>query len=124
MGQRAIRFAKMVQEELSEILLAGIKDPRVQNAGFLTITHVTVSDDLGVARVLITLHDGDAHREQQLIRGLESARPFLQRELMKRMRAKKVPELRFAIDKTDAQAERVEALLREIASGNGLGNPQ
>lgn len=121
MKQRATRFAKMVQAEVSSILLDGLKDPRVQNAGFITITHVTVSDDLGVARVMVTLHERDDQREKELIAGLTSARPFLQRELMRRLQSKKVPELRFVIDETEERAERVEALLKEIARERDVG---
>ena len=100
MSQRAERFAKLVQEELSALLVHGIKDPRVTEAGLVTITHVHVSDDLGVARVLVTLHglgprpkDGagcdDKERQRALLMGLKSARPYFGAELGRRLKSKK-----------------------------------
>jgi ribosome-binding factor A len=114
MSQRAEKFARMIQEELGGIL-ADVKDPRVADAGLLTVTNVRVSNDLGTAHVLVALHEGDAAAKRRLLAGLASARPFVQRELARGIDAKKVPELRFSLDDTDERAARVEALLREIA---------
>jgi ribosome-binding factor A len=115
MSQRAERFARLIMEELSGIL-PDVKDPRVADAGLITITHVRVSPDLGSAHVLIAVHDEDAGRRKALLAGLASAQAFLRRELGRGLRAKKTPELRFSIDDTDARADRVEQLLREIAA--------
>jgi len=113
--QRAERFAKLIQEELGTLLVHGsIKDPRVADAGLVTITHVHVSDDLGVARVLVAVHGADEARRSALVSGLTSARPYLQRELGRALQAKKVPELRFQLDDTDERAARVEEILREL----------
>jgi ribosome-binding factor A len=114
-SERAQRFARLVQRELSELLQRGVKDPRVSEAGLVTVTHVRVADDLGVARVLVTLHGGDAIKEKALLAGLSRASAYLRAELMRRLKAKKVPELRFELDRTDERADRVTALLREIA---------
>lgn len=121
MSQRAERFARSVMEELAR-LLPSVKDPRVVDAGLITVTHVRVSDDLGVARVLVALHPyGELDQKQtatkraELVKGLGHAAPWLRRELGRALRAKKVPELRFVYDETEERAERVDALLREIA---------
>ncbi len=114
MGQRAERVARMIQEELGG-LLPGVKDPRVSEAGLITITKVRVSDDLSVANILVTLHGGTPEQLKSLLAGLHSARPFLQRALGKNLSAKKIPELRFRSDETDERAGKIEALLAEIA---------
>jgi ribosome-binding factor A len=121
MSQRAERFARSVMEELAR-LLPSVKDPRVVDAGLLTVTHVRVSDDLGVARVLVALHpygelDGKqlATKRADLVKGLGNAAPWLRRELGRALRAKKVPELRFVYDETEERAGKVDAILREIA---------
>jgi ribosome-binding factor A len=115
MSERALRFGRLVQEELSDLLHRGIKDPRVTDAGLVTITHVRVSDDLGVARVTVALHGSDAGKEKALLAGLARASAFLRAELGRRLKARKVPELRFVLDETGDQADRVTALLREIS---------
>ena len=115
MSDRAIRVAESVRMEVAE-LIREVKDPRVTAAGMLTVTHVRVSDDLSVARVLLAVHDASDAQKRDLLKGLERAHGYLQRELGRRLRAKKVPQLRFHVDETDARADRVEELLREIAA--------
>ena len=53
---------------------------------------------------------------QLVIKGLAKAAGYLRGELGKRLRTKKVPTLRFMIDETGAQAEKVERILGEIAA--------
>jgi ribosome-binding factor A len=115
MGDRAVRFAESVRMELAE-LLPQVKDPRVSGAGLLTVTHVRVSDDLSVARVQVSLHGADEEHQRAMLKGLGSAAGWLKRELGRRLRAKKLPELRFHLDDTDDKAGRVEELLRQIAA--------
>ena len=114
MSMRSERFSRMVQEELS-LLLDGLADPRVAEAGLFSITAVEVSPDLGSARVYLTLEGGDEKAAQQLLKGLDSAKPFLRRELSRSLSAKKSPELHFYMDEAKERADRVEALLREIS---------
>jgi ribosome-binding factor A len=97
-------------------LLPSVKDPRVSDAGLLTVTHVRVSDDLSVARVQIAVHGADEAKQRDMLKGLGSAAGWLKREIGRRLRAKKVPELRFHLDDTDDKAGRVEELLRQIAA--------
>jgi len=115
---RAERFARSVQEELSP-LLSTVKDRRVSEAGLLTITHVRVSDDLGVARVQVAVMPfggGDIQDDQRaaLLEGLNRAAPYLRRELGRSLQSKKIPELRFHFDETGERAEKVEAILAEL----------
>src|SRR5258706_13012841 len=49
--QRLRRVADQIQRELSELLRAELKDPRV---GMITLTGVEVSPDLGYANVFFT----------------------------------------------------------------------
>ena len=84
---RAERVARSVQEELTG-LLREVKDPRVADAGLLTVTHVRVSDDLGVARVQVAVRrfDGQPATDEQIatvLAGLNHAAPFLRRQIGK-----------------------------------------
>lgn len=114
MSQRADRVARLVQRELGDILSSEVKDPRVTDAGLLTVTHVRVSDDLSVARVFVTVHGADEVRLEAALKGLASAAPHMRRSLGRRLEAKRIPELRFQLDDTEERAGRVEELLREI----------
>jgi ribosome-binding factor A len=114
---RAERLGLQIQRELAE-LLREVKDPRVQEATLLTVTKVHLSDDLGVARVLVSVIGEDP---EGVVKGLARAKGFLQGRLGKRLRTKKAPELRFALDTTEERAGRIDAILREI-HGNEDGN--
>src|SRR5260370_28963728 len=113
-SQRAERCARLVGEELSILIGEELKDPRVAEAGLVSVTHVQVSADLGMARVFVWLLDGSPVQQKRLLEGLESARPFLRRELGLRLQAKKVPDLSFRLDDGEERAARVEQLLAEI----------
>jgi hypothetical protein len=51
-GKRSERVADLIHKEISEMLVRSIKDPRI---GFVTITRVTVSDDIRLAKVYFSV---------------------------------------------------------------------
>lgn len=111
--QRAHRVGDLIQQEISKLLLKGLKDPRI---GFVTITAVDVTSDLGHARVYFTVM-GDEEARRETRKGLESAVPFLRRHLGKHLRLRSVPELQFKYDTSLEYGNRIEALLQEIKAG-------
>ncbi len=54
-SRRAARVSATLQSALGDVLRTGLKDPRLQEAGLITITGVDVSADLGVAMVFVTV---------------------------------------------------------------------
>ncbi len=108
--QRSHRVGEQIQKEISALLLRGLKDPRV---GFVTITEVKVTSDLGLARVYFTVM-GEEQARRQTVQGLTSAAPYLRRELAKRLRLRHVPELIFEFDSALEYGNRIESLLQEI----------
>ncbi len=114
MKERAERFARMIHEELVGIL-PDLQDPRVVDID-ITVTQVRVSPDLGTAHVLIAVDTTDEKKRAALLKGLDKAQPWLRKQLALSLDAKKTPVVRFSIDDTDSRADRVDELLREIAS--------
>jgi ribosome-binding factor A len=114
MKERAERFARMIHEELVGIL-PDLQDPRVAEVD-ITVTQVRVSPDLGTAHVLIAVDITDEKKRAALLKGLDKAAPFLRKQLALSLDAKKTPQVRFSIDDTDSRVDRVEELLREIAT--------
>ena len=108
-GRRPDRVGALLQAALSEVLLRGVKDPRV---GMVTITGVDLSPDLKHATVFVATH-GDAESMKRTLAGLESARPYLQAQAGRRLGLRFTPELRFAIDPSIDTAARLEQLFRE-----------
>jgi len=108
-GHRTDRVAALLQAALSELLIRGVKDPRV---GMVTITGVKLSPDLKHATVYVSTF-GDAEAQARVLAGLSSARSYLQSQAGRRLGLRFTPELRFEIDPTIGAAARLEDLLRE-----------
>lgn len=116
MSQRQERVARLIQAELASLISREIKDPRVADAGLVTITQLRVTADLGLARVAVALHGGDPQKGKALVEGLTRAAPFLRAELRRRLDAKKTPELRFELDHGVDDASKVDEILKSLAA--------
>jgi ribosome-binding factor A len=110
-SERRERVAALLQSAIADLLLRDVKDPRI---GMVTVTGVDLSPDLKHARVYVAPF-GDAAGGQRALSGLESARRYLQSQVGKRLKLRYTPELRFELDTSFDQADRMERLLREIA---------
>lgn len=97
-----------MKQEIADILMRKIKDPRI---GFVTVTDVDVADDLRNAKVFVSVYGGD---KEASLKGLKSAAPFIRSELGKRMRMRFVPEILFRFDGTVEQGAHIMELLRTI----------
>ncbi len=114
--QRSIRVGEQIQKEISDLLLRGVRDPRV---GFVTITEVDVTSDLQHARIYYTTFSSEDNAEQQreeTQKGLQSATSYLRSELGKRLKLRRVPELTFRYDESTEYGNRIESILRKINS--------
>lgn len=110
-GSRPERVAEEIREELSVILAREVHDPGI---GFVTLTRVTISPDLQLARVFYTIM-GDDRQRRDTQKALERATPFMRRHIGARVRLRRVPELRFEFDAGIAHQERVERILLDLA---------
>jgi ribosome-binding factor A len=110
------RVAERVRAELSDMLLRGeVRDPEARGA---IVSAVTVTSDLSLARIYVRLLETEATaaRRTALVKALERAKGHVRRELAARLALRTVPDLRFAWDDTADHAERVDALLAEVAA--------
>lgn len=110
MFKRCEKVAEAIHEEISSLLIKGVKDPRV---GFVTVTGVKVTDDLHLATVYFSIIGGEAERKGAEA-GLNSARGFLRREIGKVLRMRYVPDLMFRFDESVEYGSRIESLLKQI----------
>ena len=112
MSQRPSRVGEQIREDLTELLAREVHDPGI---GFLTITNVRVTSDLQLARVYYTTM-GDAKARQTTEKALERATPFLRRQLGRRLRLRRIPELSFFFDESIERHDRIERILQDIHS--------
>jgi len=114
-SRRTVRLNQLLREELATLLRTEIKDPRVEP---VTITGVDVTQDLAYADVYVrTLTGGDA--DSVAIEGLKSAEGFIRRQLGRELRLRRIPELRFHLDRALEHAQRIETLLDEALGPRG-----
>jgi ribosome-binding factor A len=107
--KRSQRLNILLREEIADIIMKRVKDPRF---GFVTVTEVSLSDDLKIAHVYISV----LNREEQevAIEILNSSRGVIRSEVAKRVRVKYIPQLEFRIDESIDQGFKIDKLLKEI----------
>jgi len=108
-SSRAQRIAAQMQRTLAELVPRAVKDPRV---GHLTITSVSLPDDLSTARVWFLPFGTRGDADEQLA-GLRSAAGFLRGELARQLGLRHAPRLEFLID---TNLEHAQALTQLINS--------
>jgi ribosome-binding factor A len=110
---RRQRLGDQIRVELAELLLQEVRDPRL---GFVTVTEVRMSPDLKHARVYVSIF-GDEVSTKASLDVLDRARGFLRSRIGSRLEIRYVPELRFVLDETLDESDRIDALLEEAADG-------
>lgn len=104
------RISDRIRQELSEMLLKEINDPRLAQ---IFITDVTVDRELAYANIYVSAVEG-ATRSKDVLEGLESASGFLRRELSARIELRAFPRLRFNWDPTPENADHMERLFQQL----------
>lgn len=107
---RASRIADRIREELSEMLIQEISDPRL--AG-ISITDVTVDREIAYSDVYVSALEG-AQRAEDVLAGLDHAQGYLRHELSQRIDLRVFPRLRFHWDPTFERAEKIERLIASL----------
>ena len=111
---RVERVAAQLRQEISEIIIRDLKDPRI---GMATITEVKLTPDLRNATVRVSVV-GDNDGRQAAIDGLEHAKGFIRRELGLRLsNLRFAPDLHFQLDEGVAYSVRISQLLHEVQQG-------
>ncbi|MFV1951712.1 MAG: 30S ribosome-binding factor RbfA [Nitrospinota bacterium] len=108
--KRSKRVGGIVLQEISQILLRDIKDPRI---GFATLTGIEVSDDLKYAKVFVSIL-GEEDEKTNTLKGLQSASGFIRRELGSRIRLRSIPELIFKIDTSLEHGAYINKILEDL----------
>jgi ribosome-binding factor A len=108
---RQQRIAERIREEVSEMLIGQLTDPRV--AG-ITVTDVTVDRELAYATIFVSSFDG-SERKEDILNGLDHARGFIRYQLSQRIDLRSFPQVRFKWDSTPERAERIEKLIDTLA---------
>ena len=103
---RSERMAELLRRELAEIVRDEIKDPRL---GFITFTEVRMSRDLSHAVIYCSVLNSEDQIES--IEVLNRAVGFIRKEVARRIKARIVPTLKFAIDDSIIRGAAMDSLI-------------
>ena len=109
-GTRLQRIADRIRQELSEMLIREISDPRLKQ---IYVTDVKIDKELAFADVYVSAIEG-VSRSKDVLAGLESASGFIKGTLASRIELRAFPRVRFHWDVTPENADHIEKLLADL----------
>lgn len=109
MSVRLDKISSMIKDEISLIFLHKIQDPAL---GLLTITNVTVTSDLKLAKVYFSIYNKE--NRDAVLQKVNDIKGFIRSELAHRIRLRFVPDLHFYIDDTLDYVEHMDEIFKKI----------
>ena len=121
-SQRMLRVAELIRHAMAQLLSRGeINDPDL--AGLVvTVPSVKMSPDLKLATIYVMPLGGKAQSE--IVTILDRHKKFLRGEVAHRVNLKFAPEIRFRVDESFANAEKIDALLNSPQVARDLSAPE
>ncbi|MCQ2604349.1 MAG: 30S ribosome-binding factor RbfA [Spirochaetia bacterium] len=111
---RLVRIENLIQQIISELILTGkIKDHRVSK--MISVSRVKCAQDLSVAKVYVSgfLNDNVTKRS---VEGLNSAAPFIQGIVGKKLQTRLTPRLTFCFDSSIREGFEINKKIEELLS--------
>jgi len=105
------RINREFQRELSELINNEIKDPRI--APMVSVVAVEVAPDLKTSKIYISVL-GDLEAQENTLKGLKSAAPFLRSQLAHNLNMRNTPELTFIVDQSIEYGVNMSHLIDEV----------
>ena len=111
MSHRIERINQLIRQEISDLLQHEIKDPRLSK--FIAITEVAISPDLRQARVYISFISSQEEK-QAALDALAGASNFLRKEMARKLRLRRIPELSFHWDDSIERGAHIMNLIDQV----------
>tara|TARA_Y100000310_G_C20083753_1_gene535063 strand:+ start:151 stop:513 length:363 start_codon:yes stop_codon:yes gene_type:complete len=111
-SRRTQRLNDLLREELAQLLLHQVRDPRL--SGVITVTSVQVASDLSLARVSISSLGGEEEKKQAM-EGVVAASGYLRRELAHRLSLRHIPRLEFLRDDSIQEGVETFHLIKRVS---------
>jgi ribosome-binding factor A len=117
MSRRTERINELMREELSDLIMRELRDPRLEG-GLISITHVEVSPDLYNARVMVSVMS-ETSNPDEVLKALRAASGYLHKELVHRLNIRRVPFLEFKLDTSISEGAAMLSYLDEVKREEG-----
>ncbi len=115
MSVRTEKVGHLIKEEISSLIE---RDYRSSEMGFMTITRVSMSPDLRLARIYVSIF-GDVKTKERTLFLLNEAKKDIRQFIGKNVRLKFTPEIAFFIDDTMDYVANIEELLKKTHEKDG-----
>lgn len=113
-NNRMIRINDEIKKELSEIIRADLKDPRI---GVITsVLKVETTNDLKYCKVYISVL-GDEEKKNEVMSVIKGASGFIRTLIARRINLRITPEFRFILDDSLDYSFKIDKILKDINSG-------
>ncbi|MBX3460370.1 MAG: 30S ribosome-binding factor RbfA [Planctomycetes bacterium] len=113
--RRIERIQARIRQDIAELFLRELKDPRVK--GLISITRVEVSKDLGTARVYWSLL-GTPGQRRAAERFIEGAAGFIQKKVAEGLEIRTAPQLTFRYDDSIEKGSEVSKLIDQAIAAD------
>ena len=111
MSRRTEMLGSTIQQELAQIIMRELNDPRL--TGMPSITRVKVSADLSIADVYVTIM-GTEGQQSAALNALKHSAGMMRTKLTKVLSLRQAPYLKFHIDEQLKKEIAVLDLLRKV----------
>jgi ribosome-binding factor A len=111
MSRRTEMLGSTIQQELAQIIMRELNDPRL--TGMPSITRVKVSPDLSIADVYVTIM-GTEGQQSAALNALKHSAGMMRTKLTKVLSLRQAPYLKFHIDEALKKEIAVLDLLRKV----------
>ncbi len=107
---RTRRISRQILEELSNMLIFDLSDPRVANT---SITQVRVDRELAYANIFVSSFLGSENKDE-ILDGFNAAKGYIRRQLAQKIQLRSFPQIRFYWDPAPEQADKMDQLFAKI----------
>ena len=117
-GHRTGRLGEEIKKIISELLVRGLKDPRL--SAMISVTAVKVTNDGSYATVFLSVlglnpDEEKAEKQQQdTLDALNSAKGFIRKEIGRQVKLRHVPDLIFKIDKSLEYGRHISKIINSL----------
>jgi ribosome-binding factor A len=111
--RRTAKVAQAIRQVVSTAILTELRDPRVKK---VTVLNVEVPPDLRSAKIYVSVM-GEEREGHLVLRGLQSARGFLQSRIADEIDLRWTPILEFVLDSGVKKSIETSKILREAGVG-------
>lgn len=111
MSLRTERLGSVLQKDLGDILQKGYQ----LSGSFVTVTNVSLTPDLGLAKVQLSIF-APGRKEEDIFNFIEENKVEIRHELASRIRhqVRRIPEINFYMDESAEYVNKMEQIFKKI----------